>query len=279
MPLIQPLLSFLEISCVTAGPAAVHSQALTGDVTGHIAVCDKEGGICDFVGIALTMLRNMVEQALHGIVLCPKSSGLVHADGAGSNAVDADVVVCKLKSHSLGHIDDAGLCSGKCNLISERHHTYNRAYVDDVGALSLAEVGNNIFRALINAVHIYADNLFPPFVREFVDVETLLGRNVNTGVVDPDVDSAESFNDVCKTGLYGLVVANVEFEEFGLSAVLFDFLGDGLPFSILLPSTATLAPIFGKILCHIASECSGRAGDTDGLAGKIEICHNINFLF
>ena len=107
-------------------------EALAGDVTGHIAVGDKEGGVCDFVGIALTVLRNVVKQTLHGVVLGPKSGGLVHADGAGSDAVDADVVVGKLKSHGLGHVDDAGLCGGEGDLISEGNHTHDRAYVNNV---------------------------------------------------------------------------------------------------------------------------------------------------
>ena len=105
-------------------------------------------------------------------------------------------------------------------------------------------------------------------------METLLGGNVDSGVVDPNVDAAEGVGDVFKTGLYRLVVTYVEGEEFGLSAVLFDFVGNSLALFDIVAENGHVGAVFGEYLCHVASESAGGTCDTDSLSGKVEICHN-----
>ena len=143
-------------------------------------------------------------------------------DGAGGDAVDEDAVCYEADGGVLGGADEGGLC---CHVgeVAAVFSAVDGGDVDDAAPLLLAHVGDDCAHELKAAEEVEVEGCLEVFEVEVGDV--LAGAGA-AGVVDEDVDGAESVNDRLGERGHGVDVGDIGDYALGADSERFK-LGDG----------------------------------------------------
>ena len=103
---------------------------------------------------------------------------------------------------------------------------------------------------------------------------TVIGADVNAGIVDEDVDASQLLFDLGRFPGHAIGIGHVEIVRFGDPAVFSDRSGNLLRIFKIDVAHCNGSTVIGKHLSHSRSDCAACAGDECGLSFKINFHHD-----